>query len=77
MNAKFERALASNPKLRKMLENVSDSYSDFVIGTLLSFVNSKENQEKMIKFLEDNPDATSSDVCEYEAQLLRIPIVGE
>ena len=70
MSLKTERALASNPELKQLLENVSDSYFDFVLGVMLSFVDDEEGQKKMIAFLKENPNANSDDVSEYEDKLI-------
>lgn len=70
MSFKTERALTSNPELKQLLENVSDSYFDFVLGVMLSFVDDEEGQKKMIAFLKENPNANSDDVSEYEDKLI-------
>lgn len=70
MSLKTELALASNPELKQLLENVSDSYFDFVLGVMLSFVDDEEGQKKMIAFLKENPNANSDDVSEYEDKLI-------
>lgn len=70
MSLKTERALASNPELKQLLENVSDSYFDFVLGVMLSFVDDEEGQKKMIAFLKENPNANSDDVSEFENKLV-------
>lgn len=46
MSLKTELALASNPELKQLLENVSDSYFDFVLGVMLPFVDDEEGQKK-------------------------------
>lgn len=70
MSLKTELALASNSELKQLLENVSDSYFDFVLGVMLSFVDDEEGQKKMIAFLKENPNANSDDVSEYEDKLI-------
>ena len=70
MSLKTELALASNPELKQLLENVSDSYFDFVLGVMLSFVDDEEGQKKMIAFLKENPNANSDDVSEYADKLI-------
>ena len=70
MSLKTELALASNPELKQLLENVSDSYFDVVLGVMLSFVDDEEGQKKMIAFLKENPNANSDDVSEYEDKLI-------
>lgn len=70
LSLKTERALSSNIELRRLLENVSDSYFDFVLGVMLSFVDDEENQKKMIDFLKENPDSNADEVSEYENKLI-------
>lgn len=69
MSYKTERAMASNNELRELLEKVPDPDPDFVLGVMLTFVDDKQGQEKMIAFLKENPDATSDEVSIHEAEL--------
>lgn len=49
-------------ELKERLINISDSYFDFV-GAMLQYARRKpEHLTAMNKFLDENPDATSSDV---------------
>lgn len=49
-------------ELRMLLENVEDSYSDFVSG-VEAYVHERPNEIKEIKsFIRKNPEATSSDI---------------
>ena len=50
--------------LRKLLENVSDSYIDFVHGCL-ALAKKYNAYDYIIKYIENNPDATTSDITEY------------
>ncbi|WP_432651724.1 hypothetical protein [Huintestinicola sp.] len=70
MSYKTERALASNSELKSLLEKVPDTYFDFVLGVMLTFVDDKAGQNKMISFLKTNPNANTDDVSEYENKLL-------
>ena len=52
-------------ELTKMLNNVSDSYYDFVIAAL-TYAKKKESRMKLLKnFLSNNPDATTSEVLSF------------
>lgn len=50
--------------LKYLLQNVSDSYSDFVIGGLCTAKN-HNSYDKIIEYLENNPTAKTSDVIKY------------
>ena len=54
-------------KLRSLLENVKDSYSDFVHGGLVTAKNHNA-YDKMISFIENNPDATTSDIVLFDTE---------
>lgn len=60
--------MKENEKLKALLENVSDSYEDFVIGGLRCAKKHKGATSKLIKFIEDNPTATTSDIIQYETE---------
>ena len=52
-------------ELTKMLNNVSDSYYDFVVAAL-SYAKKKEPRIQLLKdFLSNNPDTTSSEVLSF------------
>lgn len=55
-------------KLRQVLENVSDSYPDFVDGGLMESRHYPDYADKIIAFIEANPDATTSDIILYETE---------
>lgn len=59
--------------LEKLLRAVPDSYSDFVIALKAFCEGEKEITEKVIKFMQDNPDATTSDVGEYFDSIADLP----
>lgn len=52
-------------ELKALLENVPGSYIDFVHGGLLC-AEEHNAYDKLIKFIKENPDATSSDVIYFE-----------
>ena len=58
----------SEQKLRELLTNVADSYEDFVEGELL-FAKKRNYVEKIIEFIENTPDVTTSQVIEKGAEL--------
>lgn len=60
--------MKDNEKLKSLLENVSDSYEDFVIGSLRLAKKYKGAASKLIKFIEDNPTATTSDIIQYKTE---------
>ena len=51
-------------EFKKILENVSDTYKDFVNGMLLS-VKTDEDREKVASFINDNPNADTSDIADF------------
>ena len=52
-------------ELRKYLENVPDSYTDFVDGMLNHARYSKKKERRLLQYLTEHPGATSSDVLRY------------
>ncbi len=50
----------------RTLENVIDSYDDFVIGLRSDLRYHPENIETILKFISDDPTRTTSDIIEYE-----------
>lgn len=52
-------------KLSKMLNNVEDSYYDFIVA-VLTYVKKKTTRYDTVKaYLDNNPFATSSDILEF------------
>lgn len=49
-------------ELRQLLLQVSDSYSDFVLGVMLDARENPDRLDDIIKFIKDNPEATTSDI---------------
>lgn len=56
-------------ELLKALENVPDKYDDFVKGMCSILKNDDENRQKVIEYINGNPDAKSDDVIEYLDEL--------
>lgn len=56
-------------ELRELLENVSDTYTDFVDGMCCTLKNDDENIQKVIAYIKDNPDSKSDDIIEYLDEL--------
>ncbi len=56
--------------LEKLLKKVPDTYPDFVSG-MLAFLedDGKEITEKIIKFMQENPDAKTDDVISYHIEI--------
>ncbi|MCI5667796.1 MAG: hypothetical protein MR291_03405 [Oscillospiraceae bacterium] len=52
-------------ELMRLLLQVSDSYSDFVRGVILDAKNNPDRLDDLIKYIEDNPEATSSDIVKW------------
>lgn len=52
-------------ELRKALESVSDSYSDFVNGIMNLLEEDEEQAEEMIQFINDNPDAKTDECLDF------------
>lgn len=55
-------------KLRMLLENVSDSYSDFVIGGLREAKDDEKYADMLIAFIESHSDATTSEIIQFETE---------
>jgi len=52
-------------ELKKRLIRISDSYYSFVVGVLVYASKNIERADKVARFLDENPYATSSDVVEF------------
>ena len=52
-------------RLKELLDNVYDSYYDFVVGVLGYAKKSNDNLEEMTTYLEQHPDAGSSEIIEF------------
>lgn len=56
--------MSNSESLREMLENISDSYPDFVSGIMLSMENDN-HVDRLIEFISDNPEADTSAIIAY------------
>lgn len=56
--------LKENPFYHRLL-NVNDTYFGFIMGVLTYTQKSAARQASVEKFMEDNPDALSSDILEF------------
>ena len=56
--------------LKKALCEVSDSYDDFVRGVLAFVTKNPDNADAIMKYIEDNPDANTSEIAEF---MIRLP----
>lgn len=56
-------------ELKSLLENVKDSYSDFVRAVPILLRGHEEEKEKVIEYLRTHPDAETSDALEYLEQM--------
>lgn len=57
-------------ELRECLENVSDSYDDFVEGGIMTAKNHVGYAEKLLAHIKANPNETTSDIIKYETEEL-------
>ena len=55
-------------KLKKALEKVSDSYPDFVTGSLRVVENNPEKAGKLLAFIEKFPDVGTSEITRFETE---------
>ena len=54
-------------ELRKKLEGVSDTYLDFILGVMTYCKKKDERLRAVMKFMDDNPLATSSEIIDFIA----------
>lgn len=52
-------------ELKKLLENVSDTYEDFVTAILAETKKDKEKLKKTTEYIKSNPKVTTSEVIRY------------
>ena len=55
-------------KLKKALEKVSDTYPDFVTGSLRVVDNNPEKAGMLLAFIEKYPDAGTSEITRFETE---------
>lgn len=53
-------------EITRILENVIDSYDDFVTGLRSDLRYHPENIAPVLKYIHDNPTRTTSEITEYE-----------
>lgn len=73
--SRYEKDLGEGEKqkvntLKKALCEVSDSYDDFVAGVLAFVTKNPDNADVIMKYIEDNPDANTSEIAEF---MIRLP----
>lgn len=56
-------------ELKKLLESLNDSYDDFVRGLLHSAKKSESIRDKIILYIKDSENVTTSDVIDYLDEL--------
>ena len=52
-------------ELKQLLLQVPHSYSDFVRGVLLDIRDNPDRLDDIVRFIKDNPEATSSDIVRW------------
>ena len=52
-------------KLNELLNNVKDSYYDFVVGVLNYAKRNDKNLRDMTLYIENHPDSDTSDILEF------------
>ena len=57
-------------QVKKALQNVPDSYDDFVNFYFKNLRGNEEKQKKLLDYLKNNPDAQTDDVMEYADDVL-------
>lgn len=63
-----------NSELKALLENVCDTYPDFVHGVMLVVRDEGGNvADKLIKYIKANPKANSSEITVYLNEIIGIP----
>lgn len=56
-------------ELKKLLENVSDTYDDFVGCVLCAVKHDDKDMQKIIKFIKEDSTRKSDDILEYLDEL--------
>lgn len=52
-------------ELKYLLDKVSDSYTDFVVGIIGDIRDNPEKLDELKNFIKNNPEATSSDIIKW------------
>lgn len=58
-----------NRTLKDLLKDVPDSYPDFVNGMIAFLEDDAEIAEKVIKYMQEHPGATTSEILEYHTSI--------
>lgn len=57
-------------ELKRLLENVPDSYQDFVDAGLSEAENNDEFADKVISYINANPSASTSEIIRFETETI-------
>lgn len=52
-------------ELKKLLEGVSDTYEDFVLGVMNAVKHSPDDLQNVIGYIKEDNSRTSSDITDY------------
>ena len=63
----------SKKLLKKLLKNVPDTYPDFELDVETDCEENDKISNQMIEYMQNNPNATSSDVLEHLTSLEDLP----
>ena len=55
--------------LKQILKKVPDAYPDFVNGMMALLEDEEEITEKIIRYIKNNPNATTSEILEYHTSI--------
>ncbi|MCD7812197.1 MAG: hypothetical protein LUG91_10225 [Ruminococcus sp.] len=58
-------------RLKETLENVSDTYEDFVTGVML-LCKTDESRKAVVEYITNNRNVTTSEVLDYCVDVLKI-----
>lgn len=56
-------------ELKEALESVSDCYDDFIEGVMMAAKDDEDSIEKIIAFIYEDENRTTSDIIEYLDEL--------
>lgn len=60
-------------KLRDLLEQVSDTYDNFVMGIMDDCIGNEDHAQALINFIEEHSQANSSDISEFHLDYIGVP----
>lgn len=55
-------------ELRTRLENVPDTYEEFVISGVMEAERDTSIAERVIEYIDNNPEATTSQIIQFETE---------